>query len=85
MYKNSTRNFHLQIPSTEYITRLCGRSTLNLIHVYNSNCNYSDNSFQILLTWPNSEVVFEFFKPAALPTFEDKTNTVTSEVCLQIK
>lgn len=37
-------------------------------------------STQIPLTWSNSAVVFEFFKPQTLPTFEDKTYTVTSEV-----
>lgn len=38
------------------------------------------NSSQIALTWSNSVVVFDYFKPPELPTFDSKANTISSEV-----
>lgn len=38
------------------------------------------NSSQISLTWSNSVVVFDYFKPPEPPTFDSKTNTITAEV-----
>ncbi|XP_031557657.1 calcineurin-binding protein cabin-1-like [Actinia tenebrosa] len=38
------------------------------------------NSCQIPLTWRNSAVVFNYFKPPELPTFDSKTNTISTEV-----
>ncbi|XP_048581850.1 calcineurin-binding protein cabin-1 isoform X3 [Nematostella vectensis] len=38
------------------------------------------NSCQIPLTWQNSAVVFNYFKPPELPTFDSKTNTISTEV-----
>ena len=47
--------------------------------------NESDNnnlflSYQIVLTWSNSVVVFDYFKPPQPPTFDSKANTITAEV-----
>lgn len=38
------------------------------------------NSSQIALTWSNSAVVFDYFKPPEPPTFDSKANTITAEV-----
>ena len=38
------------------------------------------NSVQIPLTWTNSAVVFDYFKPQELPTFDGRTNTISTEV-----
>ncbi|XP_015763214.1 PREDICTED: calcineurin-binding protein cabin-1-like [Acropora digitifera] len=35
---------------------------------------------KISLTWSNSVVVFDYFKPPEPPTFDSKTNTITAEV-----
>lgn len=38
------------------------------------------NSSQLPLTWSNSVVVFDYFKPPELPTFDSKANTISAEV-----
>ncbi|XP_078360870.1 calcineurin-binding protein cabin-1-like isoform X1 [Oculina patagonica] len=38
------------------------------------------NSTQIALTWSNSVVVFDYFKPPEPPTFDSKSNTISAEV-----
>ncbi|KAJ7387336.1 Calcineurin-binding protein cabin-1 [Desmophyllum pertusum] len=38
------------------------------------------NSSPIALTWSNSVVVFDYFKPPEPPTFESKSNTISAEV-----
>jgi len=38
------------------------------------------NSSQIALTWSNSVVVFDYFKPPEPPTFDSKANTISAEV-----
>lgn len=35
---------------------------------------------QIDLTWSNSVVVFDYFKPPEPPTFDSKANTISAEV-----